>query len=380
MRVLERSSLTLCIAMGVAAFSIQLASAGRHPDPYGCRSKVRSELGIAPGNGSSYPGFWQRVGRCLVAAQGGSPSGAQAARSTRPVERAGPEKKLGESAKPDKLRASAARLKGDLGSESAKVHSATSQEALVPAQHPSLARPPSVPEFGRRVALVIGNGRYEHVPALPNAANDADALTKALTETGFQSVTLKTNLTRDQILSALADLAKLADSADWAAVYYSGHGIEWRGINYMIPVDAQLKVDRDVDLEAVDVSKVLSAIEGAKKLRLVILDACRDNPFLDQMKRTVATRSVSRGLGPMEPDAGLLIVHAAKHGETALDGAGKNSPFAPALINRIQTPNLELRRLFDLVRDDVLAATSRRQQPFSYGSLSGSEDFYFETK
>jgi uncharacterized caspase-like protein len=230
------------------------------------------------------------------------------------------------------------------------------------------------------VALVIGNGSYDHVPTLPNAVNDAEALAKALTATGFQSVTLKTDLTRDQILSALADFAKLADSADWAAVYYSGHGIESRGINYMIPVDAQLKVDRDVDLEAVDVSKVLSAIDGAKRLRLIILDACRDNPFLDQMKRTAATRSISRGLGPMEPDAGMLIVYAAKHGETALDGDGKNSPFATALINRIRTPNLELRRLFDLVRDDVLAITSRRQQPFSYGSLSGSEDFYFETK
>ena len=98
------------------------------------------------------------------------------------------------------------------------------------------------------------------------------------------------------------------------------------------------------------------------------------------MKRTVASRSITRGLGPIEPDPGVLIVYAAKHGETALDGDGKNSPFATALINRIQTPNLELRRLFDLVRDDVLAATGRRQQPFSYGSLSGSEDFFFETK
>ena len=228
---------------------------------------------------------------------------------------------------------------------------------------------------------VLGDGgKNKLVTTLPNAVNDAQALSRVLTATGFQSVTLKTDLTRDQTLSALADFAKLADSADWAAVYYSGHGIESRGLNYIIPVDAKLKVDRDVDLEAVDVNKVLSAIEGAKKLRLIILDACRDNPFLDQMKRTVATRSISRGLGPMEPDAGMLIVYAAKHGETALDGDGNNSPFATALINRIRTPNLELRRLFDLVRDDVMAITSRRQQPFSYGSLSGSEDFYFETR
>ena len=145
----------------------------------------------------------------------------------------------------------------------------------------------------------------------------------------------------------------------------------------MIPIDAWLKVDRHIDLETVDVGKVSSAIEGASKLRLILLDACRDNPFLEQMKRTVATRSISRGLARVEPDAGTLIVYAAKHGETAFDGEGKNSPFAMALIRRMQMPRIELRRLFDLVRDDVLAATNRRQQPFSHGSLSGSEDFYF---
>jgi uncharacterized caspase-like protein len=233
--------------------------------------------------------------------------------------------------------------------------------------------------LGRRVALVIGNGRYDHVATLPHAINDAEALARALETTGFQSVTLRENLTRDQMLSALTEFAKVADTADWAAVYYSGHGIESRGINYMVPVDAQLRVDRDVDLEAVDVGKILSAIDGARRLRLVILDACRDNPFLEQMKRTYATRSITRGLARVEPEAGVLIVYAAKHGEVALDGIGQNSPFATALLNRMQTPNLELRRLFDLVRDDVMATTNRRQQPFSYGSLSGSEEFFFET-
>ncbi len=377
MWVRKRFLPTLCIAFGLATFSVQVASAGR-PDPYNCRLKVRSEMGIAPHTGNSYPDFWERVGRCVRAAQGGSD--AQATRSTQATESERPEKKLVAGAKVDKRAPLTGRLNDGLGGEPAEVHSAMLPAPSAPAQLAPLAASHSAPEYGRRVALVIGNGRYEHVPTLPNAANDAEAIAKALTATGFQSVTLKTNLTRDQILSALADFAKLADSADWAAVYYSGHGIESRGINYMIPVDAQLKVDRDVDLEAVDVSKVLSAIEGAKRLRLIILDACRDNPFLDQMKRTIATRSISRGLGPMEPDAGMLIIYAAKHGETALDGDGKNSPFAMALLNRIQTPNLELRRLFDLVRDDVLATTSRRQQPFSYGSLSGSEDFYFETK
>ncbi|HMF49156.1 MAG TPA: caspase family protein [Candidatus Saccharimonadales bacterium] len=261
-----------------------------------------------------------------------------------------------------------------------EVKTANVEPSSTPVRLPALVRPATVGDFGRRVALVIGNGKYEHVPTLPNATSDAEALAKALEETGFQSVTLKTNLTRDQMNSALAEFSKLADAADWAAVYYSGHGIESRGANYMIPIDAELKVDRDVELETVEVTKVLSAIEGARKIKLIILDACRDNPFLEQMKRTVATRSITRGLAPIEADAGVLIVYAAKHGETALDGDDNHSPFATALINRIRIPNLEIRRLFDLVRDDVLATTGRRQQPFTYGSVSGSEDFFFQTK
>jgi hypothetical protein len=246
---------------------------------------------------------------------------------------------------------------------------------------PHLVQPPvTIPAFGRRVALLIGNGDYEHVPTLPNATNDAKAIAAALTTAGFQSVTLKTNLKRDEVITALSEFARVADTADWAVVYYSGHGIEYRGTNYIIPTDARLLMDRDIDLETVDIGKVMNVVDGAKHLRLIILDACRNNPFLDQMKRTIASRAITRGLAPVEPDAGSLIVYAAKHGETALDGDGKNSPFAAALLNRIQTPNLEIRRLFDLVRDDVLSSTNKQQQPFTYGSLSGSEDFYFTAR
>jgi uncharacterized caspase-like protein len=113
---------------------------------------------------------------------------------------------------------------------------------------------------------------------------------------------------------------------------------------------------------------------------VVLLDACRDNPFANQMRRSVASRSIGRGLAEVEPDAGTLVVYAAKHGQTALDGDGGNSPFVTALISRMKTPGIEVRRLFDLVRDDVLAMTNRRQQPFSYGSVSGAEDFYFVQK
>ncbi len=231
----------------------------------------------------------------------------------------------------------------------------------------------------RRVALIIGNSRYQHVSFLPNPGNDAELLASTLRSTGFQSVTVKNNLTREQTIRALREFARTADSADWAVVYFSGHGIEFGGVNYLIPVDAQLKIDRDIEFEAVDVGKVINAIEGAKKLRLVILDACRNNPFASQMRRSVATRSIGRGLARVEPEAGTLIVYAAKHGEVALDGDSTNSPFAESLVKRIQQkPAIEMRRLFDYVRDDVMATTQRRQQPFKYGSLSASTDFYFQ--
>jgi tetratricopeptide (TPR) repeat protein len=246
------------------------------------------------------------------------------------------------------------------------------QAAVQPTQ------PPAAVQAGRRVALVIGNTKYQYAPALQNPTNDAQLLASTLQNIGFQSVTLKTDLTRDQMIQALRDFGTVADSADWAVVYFSGHGIEFGGVNYMIPVDAQLKVDRDIDLEGIDLGKVLGSIDGANRLRLVILDACRDNPFASQMRRSMATRSVGKGLARIEPDAGTLVVYAAKNGETAFDGNGKNSPFVEALVRRIQErPSRDVRRLFDTVRDDVLASTHRKQQPYSYGSLPGDEDFYF---
>lgn len=231
---------------------------------------------------------------------------------------------------------------------------------------------------GRRVALIIGNTNYQYAPALQNPGNDALLLAMALRASGFQSVTVKTDLGHAQMIRALRDFSDVADDAQWAILYFSGHGVEFGGVNYMIPVDARLKRDRDIDLEAVATNKISTAIHGAKKLRLVILDMCRDNPFKNQMRRTMATRSMHRGLARVEPNPGTLVVYAAKHGEVALDGDGQNSPFAQALVQRIkQRPPVEIRRLFDFVRDDVLAATKRRQMPFSYGSLPGSVDFFF---
>jgi uncharacterized caspase-like protein len=175
----------------------------------------------------------------------------------------------------------------------------------------------------------------------------------------------------------LRSFSALAEGADWAVVYFAGHGIEVGGVNYLIPVDAKLTNDRDVQFEAISLDQIMTTVEGARKIKVVILDACRDNPFAAQMRRTVATRSIGRGLSRVEPEGASLVVYAAKHGQTALDGAGSNSPFADALTKRIAAPGIEISKLFRLVRDDVLEATAGRQEPFTYGSLPGREDFYF---
>ena len=132
-----------------------------------------------------------------------------------------------------------------------------------------------------------------------------------------------------------------ANSADWAIVYYSGHGIELGGVNYIIPIDAKLETDRDIALETIDVGLILNSIEGAKRLRLVILDACRDNPFASQIRRTMATRSLGKGLARLEPEAGTLVVYAAKHGETALDGTATTAH----LLNRWSNGSMRNRHL-----------------------------------
>ncbi|MDB5598260.1 MAG: hypothetical protein JWN71_304 [Xanthobacteraceae bacterium] len=242
------------------------------------------------------------------------------------------------------------------------------------------ALPPASPSAaGKRVALVIGNSSYTTVAKLPNPQRDADSVGVALRSAGFQ-VTVAKDLTRERLIATLIGFAREAENADWGLVYYAGHGMEVGGVNYLIPVDARLSTDRDIELEGVPLNQVLGAVERARRLRLVLLDACRDNPFAAQMKRTMATRSVGRGLASVEPEAGTLVVYAAKHGETAMDGEGANSPFAAAFVKNIAAPGVEVRRLFDFVRDDVMETTRRQQQPFSYGSLPGRSDFYFVEK
>jgi tetratricopeptide (TPR) repeat protein len=229
----------------------------------------------------------------------------------------------------------------------------------------------------RRVALVIGNGAYQNVHPLANPPRDARLVADALRAVGFQEVTLANDLTRDKFFDTLHAFALAAEKADWAVVYYAGHGLEIGGVNYMVPVDAKLAVDKDAETEAVALEQVIAAVGAARKLHLVMLDACRDNPFAPAMQRTIALKLVDKGLSNIEPGAGFMVVYAAKHGETAQDGKGIDSPFAIAVARDVKEPHIEVRKLFDIVRDDVWNSTKHEQQPFIYGSPPGREDFYF---
>jgi tetratricopeptide (TPR) repeat protein len=232
--------------------------------------------------------------------------------------------------------------------------------------------------LGVRLALVIGNSEYRNVPYLPNAARDAGTVAAGLRKAGFQTVELDTNLSREKMNQALHNFSTMAETADWALVYYAGHGIEIGGVNYLIPTDAKIATDRDVQFEAMPLDQVLAAVEPAKGLKLVILDACRDNPFAKTIRVSNASRSIGRGLARIEPGGATLVVYAAKHGQVALDGeGGANSPFVASFVQRMLTPGIEINKLFRLVRDDVLDSTEGRQEPFTYGSLPGRQDFYF---
>ena len=226
----------------------------------------------------------------------------------------------------------------------------------------------------KRVALVLGNSAYQNVPPLSNPVNDAALMAQTLKDAGFDMVDFRKDLSALETRRTLREFADKASGADIAVIYYAGHGIEVDGSNYLIPVDARLERDNDVYDEAFSLDRVLVSVESTKKLRLVILDACRDNPFTQTMKRTLATRSIGRGLAKVEPaSSNTLIAYSAKAGSTAQDGAGKNSPFTAALSRHLTTPGLDVRRAFGFVRDDVLKSTDNRQEPYVYGSLGGDD-------
>jgi hypothetical protein len=229
-----------------------------------------------------------------------------------------------------------------------------------------------------RVALVIGNGAYQKVPALPNPPRDAGDVADALQQLGF-NVTRLIDGDLAQMNQALIDFAAAAARADTAIVFYAGHGIEAGGQNWLIPVDAEIASDTDASKRAISLHQVQGLVE--KTNGLVILDACRDNPFAMKVateapaaasggKPRTASRSISHGLAPTNPTGNVLIAFSAKDGTTAEDGTGRNSPFTSALLHHLGDPGLEVTFLFRIVRDEVMKATNNAQQPFVYGSLS----------
>ena len=232
-----------------------------------------------------------------------------------------------------------------------------------------LVAPPSALAAGR-VALVVGNGAYTHASRLPNPANDASDMAAALGRLGFE-VTIARDAGRAALNEALRAFTRRSATADVALVFYAGHAMEMDGVNYLLPVDARVERDTDVRYETVTLDDVLASTSGAG-LRVVILDACRNNPLARSMQRTVSTRSVSNGsLGDLNEDLlgdETLVAYSAAAGTTADDGEGRNSPYTAALLAHLEEP-VEIGLLFRRVREGVLTATSGRQRPHEYQSL-----------
>jgi tetratricopeptide (TPR) repeat protein len=220
----------------------------------------------------------------------------------------------------------------------------------------------------QRIALVVGNGGYKNVQHLRNPPNDSTDLAASLEKKGFK-VTLLVDATHEEMRSELIKFGNSAINADIAVFYFAGHGIEIGGKNWLIPIDAELKYDADMDKETIDLNSIMQRLSTAA-FSLIVLDACRNNPFAARMKQTNPVRSADRGLGRIRPTRNVLVEYAARDGTTASDGDGRNSPFTTALLQHLETPGLEVDLLFRRVRDSVIAFTNGNQQPFAYGSLS----------
>lgn len=226
----------------------------------------------------------------------------------------------------------------------------------------------------QRVALVIGNGAYAPAPSLPNPESDATAMASALERLGFE-VIRGIDLDLAGMRMAIRDFSVAVEGADIALFFYAGHGVQVSGQNYLIPVDADLKRESDLDFGAIDISLVMRQMERAARTKIVLLDACRDNPFetalTRSMGRTRSQKALGRGLAPIDAGGGSLIGFATDPGDVAFDGEGNHSPFTEALLRHLETPNLEVNVLMTRVRADVFETTNQRQRPWTTTSLIG---------
>ena len=217
-----------------------------------------------------------------------------------------------------------------------------------------------------RIALVVGNSAYQHAPALPTTLNDANDIAQTLESLGFVTKKL-VNASYDDTRRAIRAFNDLAPNAEVALIYFAGYGIAMNGQNWIIPVDAELRSEFDITTEAIGLNTLMQSAGSAATLGIVILDACRDNPFASAMARQ--TRSINRGLARVETAQNVLVAYASKEGTTAEDGNGRNSPYTAALLKYLGAPGVDINLMLRKVRDDVRLHTNQKQQPFVYGSL-----------
>ncbi len=233
-------------------------------------------------------------------------------------------------------------------------------------------------EAGGRAALVIGMSGYRNAPPLANPVNDAKDMSAVLRELGF-AVTEAADLDKRLLDETIRGFANRIAGADVALIFYAGHGLQVAGQNYLLPIDAKLESERDLDFEAVGLEFVLRQMESGRNGRtsIVILDACRDNPLARNLARAMGVRSDAfpRGLAPAQSGAGMFIAFSTQPGNVAYDGAGRNSPFAAALLRHLRGPAKNISATMVDVRRDVMAATAGRQVPWDHSALTG--DFYF---
>ncbi len=240
------------------------------------------------------------------------------------------------------------------------------------AAHPAAAQ--------KRVALVIGNSGYAHAAALPNPVNDASDMAAVLKGVGME-VILGLDLDKRGFDAKVRELSRALAGADVAILFYAGHGLQVGNRNYLIPIDAELQSERDLEFETVPLDFVMRQmeIEREGKTNIVFLDACRDNPLARSLARSMGTRSVGvgRGLAEVQAGVGTFVAYATKPGDVAMDGLGRNSPFTGALTKAIADgQGKSLTSLMVEVRRDVLAETGAKQQPWDLSSLTG--EFYFQ--
>ena len=246
--------------------------------------------------------------------------------------------------------------------------------ALILAMFAGLFAQPAFSEL--RVALVIGNGGYIGQPNLPNPPHDAQDIAAALEALGFK-VIQGTDLNKSEFDGKLHEFARITTGADVAFFFYSGHGMQINGINYLIPIDAPLTKE-DLDFQTVTLDFVQKLLERAKT-KVIILDACRNNPYAEMLGESLGTRAINANAGlavATAPDLGYFIAFATQPGHVASDGAGRNSPFTSSLKAHIATPGLSISDLMIDVRNDVVQATNGAQIPWDHSALS--RRFYFK--